>query len=181
MMDLTRPTAPNPYEYLPAVATFAVTSADFEPSGTLDLTHVYGPDDPGGANRSPQLSWSGFPAETQSFAVTCFDPDAPIPSGFWHWVAVDIPVAVTELARGAGFSDDTLPDGAFHVRNDFGNPKYDGCAPPPTDPAHRYFFVVHAVDVPALGPDASATPAAIGFNLAFHTLARATIIGTFGR
>ena len=127
---------------------------------------------------SPQLSWSGFPDATQSFVVTCFDPDAPIPSGFWHWAVVDLPVSVTSLDRGAGASDSTLP-GGFHVSSDFGSADYGGCAPPQGDVPHRYFFVVHAVDVASLGVDASVSPAVVSFNLAFHTLARAVIAPTY--
>ncbi|MBN9609575.1 MAG: PEBP family protein [Actinobacteria bacterium 69-20] len=178
-MSLNRPVAPNPYELLPAVPSFSVTSADLRDGAPMPKTHVYGPDSPGGDNRSPQLTWSGFPAGTQSFTVTCFDPDAPTPSGFWHWLAVDISSSTTALQTDAGRSDSSLPSGAFHARNDFGDHAYDGAAPPPGDMVHRYFFVVHAVDVPKLGPDASASPAVISFNLAFHTLARAILVATF--
>ncbi len=178
-MSLDRPTAPDPYDLLPPVGSFTVSSDDFAAGDQLPGAQVYGPAEPGGDNRSPSLAWSGFPEQTQSFAVTCFDPDAPTPSGFWHWVAVDIPASITELATGAGGSDASLPAGAFHVRNDFGDHSYDGSAPPQGDVPHRYYFVVHAVDVPALGVDASTSPAAVSFNLIFHTLARAIIVGTF--
>ncbi|MBK7622040.1 MAG: YbhB/YbcL family Raf kinase inhibitor-like protein [Kineosporiaceae bacterium] len=176
-MSLDRPVSPNPYDLLPAVGSFTVTSADLSDGAAMDLRFVH--DSTAGANVSPQLSWSGAPEGTRSFCVTCFDPDAPTPSGFWHWLAVNIPAEVTSLDAGAGADDDQLPDGAFHVRNDFGNHRYDGCAPPPGDQVHRYFFVVHAVDVDALPVDGSASPAVVSFNLAFHTLARAIVVGTF--
>lgn len=176
-MGLERPVMVNPYDYLPPVPAFTVTSSDVADGEQAALTFVH--DSAGGENRSPQLSWSGFPEGTQSFVVTCFDPDAPIPSGFWHWVAVDIPASVTSLEQGAGESDAALPAGAFHVRSDFGTAAYGGCAPPQGDHPHRYFFVVHAVDVPSLGVDGSVSPAVVGFNLAFHTLARAAIAPTY--
>lgn len=174
-MDLKRPVAPSPYDLLPAVGSFMVSSDDIVDTQRLDDRHVF--DDWGmtGGNASPHLRWSGFPAETRGFAVTCFDPDAPTGSGFWHWIAINIPAEVTELARGAGASDETLPDGAFHGRNDFGLYGYGGPAPPAGDRDHRYVFAVHALDVAELGPDASASAAVIGFNLTFHTLARAVI------
>jgi Raf kinase inhibitor-like YbhB/YbcL family protein len=176
-MSLERPVAPDPYELLPVVGSFSVTSTDVADGDQLPLTYVH--DSAGGENRSPQLSWSGFPAETKSFVVTCFDPDAPIPSGFWHWVAVNVPGSVTELATGAGADDASLPGEAFHVRNDFGAKNYGGSAPPQGDMPHRYYFVVHAVDVDALDVTGDVSPAVVGFNLAFHTLARAIITPTY--
>ncbi len=173
-MSLDRPVSPNPYDLLPSVPSFTVTSTDVEDGSPLADAHVA---DQG--NTSPQLSWSGAPEGTKSYVVTCFDPDAPTPSGFWHWVAVDIPAEVTELAQGAGASDADLPGNAFHVRNDTGSTDFSGAAPPPGDQSHRYFFVVHAVGEETLGINASATPAVVSFNLAFKTLGRAVLHGTY--
>ena len=175
-MSLERTVAVNPYDYLPPVPAFSVTSTDVVDGEQLALRHVYTA--AGGDNVSPQLSWTGAPEGTQSYVVTCFDPDAPTPSGFWHWVVVDLPATVTSLEAGAGASDATLP-GGFHARTDFGSADYGGSAPPQGDYPHRYFFVVHAVDVPTLGVDAAASPAVVSFNLVFHTLARAVIAPTY--
>jgi Raf kinase inhibitor-like YbhB/YbcL family protein len=172
-MSLDRAAAPDPYDILPPVPSFTVTSTDVTDGQPLDELYVH--TSVGGKNLSPQLAWSGFPAETKGFVVTCFDPDAPTGSGFWHWLAVNLPVSVTDLPRGV----DPLPGGAFCVRNDYGDAAYGGAAPPPGDRVHRYVFAVHAIDVDALEVGPSASPAYVGFNLAFHTLARATIRPTY--
>ena len=135
---------------------------------------------PGGEDRSPQLSWSGFPDGTQSFAVTVYDPCAPTASGFWHWAVADLPADTTGLASGAGTEGGTLPGSAVTLRNDAGIRGYVGAAPPPGHGDHRYYIVVHAVDVPSLGLPEGASPAYLGFNLSSHTLARATLVGRFG-
>ncbi|MCU1536830.1 MAG: YbhB/YbcL family Raf kinase inhibitor-like protein [Humibacillus sp.] len=171
-MSLDRPTAPDPYELLPKVGAFTVTSTDVTDGAPLSDDQVA---DKG--NTSPQLSWSGAPEGTQSYVVTCFDPDAPTPSGFWHWVLVDVPADVTSLDTGAATGD--LPGKAFHVRNDTGEASFTGAAPPQGDMPHRYYFVVHAVSEPTLGVDDSVSAAVVSFNLAFKTLGRAIVHGTY--
>jgi Raf kinase inhibitor-like YbhB/YbcL family protein len=173
----------NPYELLPEVASFEVISNDVREGEKLSLPQVSGIFGAGGEDISPQISWSGFPENTKSFAVTVYDPDAPTASGFWHWAVVDIPAHVTELARGAGDNADGsgLPSGAFQLRNDGGAARFIGAAPPVGHGKHRYFIVVHAVDVESLGIGKDATPAFLGFNLFFHTLGRATIVPWYER
>ncbi|BCB86064.1 YbhB/YbcL family Raf kinase inhibitor-like protein [Phytohabitans suffuscus] len=173
-MSLDRPIAPDPYELLPAVPTFTLTSNDLDEGQPFDATFAHG--SVGGENLSPHLAWSGFPTETRSFVVNCYDPDAPTPSGFWHWNLVNLPVSVTELARGAGAAD---VHGGFHVRNDYGTLAYGGAAPPAGDRPHRYYFAVHAVDVDALALTSEVSNAVVGFNLTFHTLARAILVATY--
>ncbi|GAA3866965.1 YbhB/YbcL family Raf kinase inhibitor-like protein [Saccharothrix violaceirubra] len=173
-MSLERPVAPDPYSLLPAVPSFRVDSRDVRDGAELADAHVYA-----AGNTSPHLTWSGFPEGTKSFTVTTFDPDAPTPSGFWHWVAVNLPATTTALDTGAGAGDDTLPGDGFHVRNDYGTRDFGGAAPPSGDRAHRYYFVVHAVDVDRLDVTPDTSPAAVGFNLAFHTLARAVLVATY--
>jgi Raf kinase inhibitor-like YbhB/YbcL family protein len=173
-MSIERPVHPDPYTLLPPVPSFEVTSADVTDGQPLKDDQVAD-----GGDTSPQLSWSGAPEGTQSYTITCFDPDAPTPSGFWHWVLVDVPADVTSLEVGAGAEGGSLPGSAFMCRNDAGSHAFSGAAPPAGDQVHRYFFVVHAVKEPSLGVDPDASAAVVSFNLAFKTLARAVLHGTY--
>lgn len=166
---------PLPHDFHPPVESFTVMSDDVLDGLPLKDDQVYAQ-----GNRSPHLRWAGFPSATQSFAVTCFDPDAPTGSGFWHWGVFDIPLTVTELPAGAGGDGKIgLPSSAVHVRNDFGTRDFGGAAPPPGDGPHRYVFTVYAVDTDRLGLDGDASPAVLGFQLRFHTLGRAQLIGEY--
>lgn len=175
-MDLnSRPIAPDPYELLPEVPTFTLTSNTMNDGETMPAAQTA----PGG-NTSPHLSWSGFPPETKSFVVSCFDPDAPTPAGYWHWTVVDIPAEVTELPEGAGQSDLQLEGAAAHIRIDSGDWAYYGANPPAGDRPHRYIFAVHALDVDSLEVDPEeVTATTVSFMTLFHTIARARLTVTF--
>lgn len=168
----------DPFRRMPRVPLFQITSADLKDGQRLTATQmsgIFGVE--GGGDVSPQLSWSGFPPETKSFAVTVFDPDAPTLSGFWHWAVVDLPATTTSLPTNAGLPGDSLlPPGAFQLRNDAGLARFLGAAPPPGHGAHHYFVTVSALSVPTLGLSKDAAPALLGFNLYQHTLARATLV-----
>jgi Raf kinase inhibitor-like YbhB/YbcL family protein len=165
-----------PYDSLPQVASFSVTSDDISNGVRLPMPQVSGIFGAGGEDVSPHLRWSGFPAETKSFVVTCFDPDAPTGSGFWHWNVLDIPATVTELASNAGVQDGSvLPAGTTVIHNDAGLAGYLGAAPPSGHGPHRYVFAVHAMAEEKVGVDNSVSNAIAGFNMFGRVLARAII------
>jgi Raf kinase inhibitor-like YbhB/YbcL family protein len=169
----------NPYEHLPEVPSFTVTSTDVADGQPMPLAQMSGALGAGGSDTSPQLSWSGFPPQTRSFAVTVFDPDAPLPSGYWHWAVHDIPADVTSLPSGAGSPDGAgLPPGAIQTAGDAGMPHYVGAAPPPGHGPHRYFIAVHALDVEKLNVPAGGSMTTMAWMLYLHTVARAVIAPT---
>jgi Raf kinase inhibitor-like YbhB/YbcL family protein len=177
-MRLDRSVPASPYDFVPTVPSFTLTSDDVWDGEQVDLRHAH--DSAGGANVSPQLSWSGFPAQTAGFAVTCFDPDVPNVGGWWHWLLLDLPVTTTSLPRGAGSADGAaLPAGAVQLATSYGSAGYGGCAPPPGDRPHRYFFAVHALDVPSLGLDASTSPAVGSFMVTAHEVGRALLVPVY--
>ena len=151
-----------------------LTSSDFEEDGLLPLSAA----SPfvGGSDISPQLSWSGAPEETQSFALTCWDPDAPTTVGFTHWVRFDIPVTRHLFEAGSNHEHDEWIEGLA----DTGSPSYMGMAPPVGDDPHRYIFSIYALDLPSLGMDEKTTYAMLRFQIRDHTLAVATLTGRFG-
>lgn len=168
----------SPYEIIATVPTFTLTSTDLADGEKLALPQVSR--GLGGEDLSPQLSWSGFPAETKSFAITIFDPDAPTASGYWHWSVADVPVTTTKLATGAGDEAGSgLPSGSIQLRTDAGVNHFVGAAPPSGHGKHRYVIAVHAVDIETLGLNHTAPPAVLGFHLHFHTLARAELTGWY--
>ena len=170
----------NPYEFLPELPSFTLTSDSVTDGQPLANDQVSGIMGAGGSDISPQLSWSGFPEETRSFAVTMYDPDAPTGSGFWHWAVANLPATVTDLPAGVGDGSSAgFPGDAITLSNDAGLKRFIGAAPPPGHGVHRYIIVVHAVKVEKLEIDGDASPAYLGFNLFSNAIARAAITGTY--
>lgn len=164
-----------------SATTFTLTSATLHDGGGVPEKHVYNGFGYHGANRSPALSWSGAPAETKSFAVTCHDPDAPSPDnprpgGWWHWLAFDIPASITGLAENA--SAGGMPAGSIQSVTDFGSSGYGGPAPPAGKP-HRYIFTVYALKVAKLGKGANDKMADVDAAIRKQALASATFTVTF--
>lgn len=175
---------PSPYDYLPPAATFEVTSTDLQEGGrmaSLQLSKAFGVVEEGDV--SPQLAWKGFPAETKSFVVSCYDPDAPTVSGFWHWVMYDVPASVTELPVDAGNPDGSkMPAGAKMLKNDAGFAGFCGAAPPPGLKDHRYIFCVSALPVENLPIDENTSPAVCNFHMfGAGVLGRAMLTSLYSR
>ncbi len=149
---------------------FKVMSNAFAEGATIPKIHTCD-----GADLSPALEWSGEPAKTGSFALIVDDPDAPV--GTWnHWLLWDIPATAHTLAQG-------FKPGQAGVSgvNDFGKPGYGGPCPPRGHGAHRYFFKLMAVDVPALGLKVGARRAGLDRALKGHVLEEARYMGRYER
>lgn len=163
-------------------ADFKLSSADIKAGATLSNDQVFNGFGCSGKNISPALSWRGAPAGTQSYAVTLYDPDAPTGSGWWHWVAINIPASVTSIAHGAGTADGkAMPAGSQQVRTDFGAVGFGGACPPMGDKPHRYIFTVYAIKTAKLDVAADATAALAGYMIHGNMLGKATFTVFYGR
>jgi len=170
-----------------------------------------------GSNRNPQLSWSDVPAGTKSFAIICHDPDVPskgddvnqegrtVPASlprvdFFHWVLIDLPASVVQIAADEFSSDVTprgkagpaAPLGARQGINDYtawfagdGDMRgdyfgYDGPCPPWNDEIpHRYIFTLYALDIPRCPVEGKFTGQQVREAIKGHVLAEAGITGVY--
>ena len=153
-------------------------SKDLTDGGVMPAAHVYNSFGHSGENRSPQFSWTGVPVGTQCFVLTCFDPDAPTGSGWWHWVVSNIPSTATEIPANASLTP-AMPAGCIESRTDYGTPGYGGAAPPP-GPPHRYIFTLYALRIPRIDVTPDTSAAVVGFNCHFNTIEKATLTVTYG-
>ena len=166
-----------------AGGSFTLTSADFAAGGTLSDAQAFDGMGCTGQNVSPQLRWSGAPAGAKSFALLLHDPDAPTGgSGWWHWIAYDIPAGTAELRNGAGKADGSaMPAGARSVPNDYGTPGYGGPCPPEGDKPHRYVFTIYALKVDKLDVPKGAHAPVAGFVINANAIGKASVTGLYGR
>ncbi|MBU4262207.1 MAG: YbhB/YbcL family Raf kinase inhibitor-like protein [Proteobacteria bacterium] len=159
---------------------FTLKSDDL--GGQLTETQVFSGFGCSGKNISPALKWIDAPADTKSFAVNVYDPDAPTGSGWWHWVMFNIPPDTKELKADAGNPQRGLaPHGSIQSVTDYGMTGFGGACPPEGDRPHRYIFTVYALKVAKLDLDEKASPATVGFFLNQHSIAKASLISYYGR
>jgi Raf kinase inhibitor-like YbhB/YbcL family protein len=163
-------------------AGFKLMSPDIGPDKPLAQDFVFSGFGCTGGNQSPAISWSGAPAETKSYAVALFDPDAMQGHGFWHWLMVNIPASTTALARDAGKNDGSkLPSGAAQIKNGFRATGYSGSCPPTADEPHGYVMTVYALKVATVDVPADATSAAMLTVIEADSLGKASLTYHFGR
>ena len=149
------------------IQELAIESAAFDHhSGIPDRHTAEGEDVP------PELSWSGAPAGTQSFAVVVHDPDAPLVDGFTHWVAYNVPGDAT----GVGEESDDVT----HGQNSAGGNSYMGPAPPPGHGTHHYYFWVYALDAD-LELEPGLTRRELIDRIEDNVIEQARIVGTYAR
>ena len=161
---------------------FKLSSPEIKANRTIPQRFEFNGFGCSGENKSPALKWSGAPKGTKSFAVTVYDPDAPTGSGWWHWMVVNIPADVNELAAGAGAINSTiLPKGAVQNRIDYGFAGWGGTCPPKGDKPHRYIFTVFALKTDKLDVPADATAALTGYMIRGNALAKASFTARYGR
>ncbi len=159
---------------------FKLTSETLVDGGTLPDAQVANGFGCSGGNISPDLSWSGAPKGTKSFALSVFDPDAPTGSGFWHWVMFNIPANVTHLDKGIT-AEAGAPEGAIQSKADVGMPAYFGACPPPGADPHRYVYTLTALGVEKLDLTSDTSGALIGFMVNANALGKASMTVTYGR
>lgn len=165
----------NPYAQLKSVPSIDVR-ASFADGDRLPDSHVA--PSHGGEGRSPALEWDAVDGAA-AYLVTCYDPDAPTMSGFWHWIVYNIPADVTSLPEGAGSGEQSdLPEGAVAGLNEAHGRQYLGAAPPAGHGPHRYFFTVSALNAP-LDLPADLSGARIQFMAREHVIARGHVVAVY--
>jgi Raf kinase inhibitor-like YbhB/YbcL family protein len=161
---------------------FEIKSADIKAGSTITNQHVFDGFGCSGKNISPQISWKNAPQQTKSFALTVYDPDAPTGSGWWHYVALNIPATYSQLPKNFGAENKfKINDGILQIQNDFSAYKFGGPCPPKGDKAHRYIFTIYALKSEKIEVPQTATAALAGYMINQNVLAKSSFEAFFGR
>jgi Raf kinase inhibitor-like YbhB/YbcL family protein len=160
--------------------TFTLQSKDL--GGQATMQQVFNGFGCTGENKSPQLSWTNAPKSTKSFAITMYDESAPTGSGWWHWLAFDIPSTTSEIVQQAGNTAlNLLPKGSIQSKTDYGSFGYGGPCPPEGHGFHKYTITVYALDIDKLGLDKETNAAVVGFYLNQHTIEKSSLVFYYKR
>jgi Raf kinase inhibitor-like YbhB/YbcL family protein len=154
-------------------AAMQLSSSDLKAGGPFPVDQVY--TRCGGRNISPELAWSGAPAETKSFALTLIDLSVQ-PAQWSHWIVIDIPPQMNALGRSA-----SLPAGARALISDFGDAAYDGPCPPAGSGVHHYRFTVWAMPSAKIAPPEKGPASDLSAWLARSAIASASLTADFER
>jgi Raf kinase inhibitor-like YbhB/YbcL family protein len=166
------PSQPAVFAQTGGAMSFQISSASFSANEMIPKKFACD-----GSDASPQLSWTGAPGSTRTFALIMDDPDAPV--GTWvHWVLYNLPANAKELHEGVE-KQEQLSNGALQGRNDFRKIGYGGPCPPPGKP-HRYFFKLYALDA-KLDLKPGASKADVERAMKPHILGQAQLVGRYGR
>lgn len=152
-----------------AAAKFTLSSPDIKAGEKIEAKHYWNSFGCTGGNEMPALEWQGAPDGTKSFAVTFYDKDAPTGSGFWHWVAYNIPANINRF--DGGVDGGKLTAGTTEGNTDLGKPGFFGPCPP-VGRQHHYVYTVYALKTDKLDVPAGASAALTGFFLWQNTLAK---------
>ena len=153
---------------------FVAVSPTLKNNEALPMEQVYKGYGCNGGNKAPEISWTNAPANTKSYAIICHDPDAPRPTGWYHWLMVNIPLSVNSY-KGQ------IPAGALETITDFETTGYGGACPPVGHGVHRYNFTVYALDVEKLDVNKDTKPTEVEKLVISHAVAKSTITGLFER
>ncbi len=159
-----------------ANSSFVLTSETIKNNQTLPNEQVLNSFGCTGENVSPDLKWSGAPAGTKSYALLVHDPDAPRPTGWWHWLVINIPVTKTEFKKG-----EKLAPPMLETVTDFKNTGYGGACPPKGHGVHHYNFTIYALDTENLDITVDTDPNEVEKIVKSHALASSTITALYQR
>jgi Raf kinase inhibitor-like YbhB/YbcL family protein len=152
------------------MGTLQISSPAFENHGPIPRRYTSDGDDV-----SPPLRWMGVPPGTKELALVCFDPDAPMPRMFTHWVVYRIPPNATSIGEGES-GKNQLTEGT----NGSGTIGYTGPAPPPAHGLHHYYFCLYALDTNLDSlVQAGLTREQLMEEISKHVIQMARLVGTY--